>query len=566
MTTRRKKAQEARELAEMTPSYAIKDLKGCLYRTHAQKASVRNYDDTTGAIAVYVRKLYPEVADEIVTKRKASLLRPTKPKKPRKRGKKKRQVKKETVPIKTVKFDPAEPGKTSPSKVTFQRPGVEITMVDSDDSSDDDEFEDEMEAYEEDLETYEYKRKRYIKKLESVETGRMYARDVILAQCTREMREKLESKSDFERAKNDSDVISLLSLIKTCGLDFSDEGYYFQNVIHVLRDLLTYTQEREASNYSFRAGLDTRVQKFEEMGGNIGRLFNVKADEYRSLNDEQVKERILAVIMIDQSCNERFGDFKRSRTEDAHLGRTDFPPNRTRAAIALDNHSNAVLKPNPTIGNNKREDETTPSSFAQFPGKDGKECVKGIDGAIWPNVKCHFCKKFGHFKTSCPTNPEAKLRKKKDEKSSDDEKDDKSIGQNHLNVGGVWFDDEADTPEKEYSGENGDLAGFTFLNPIPIGEKDDPNGAAFTNMNERKGKVPGRLLILVDTGATDHIICNSVLLNDIGPASVPKTVVTNAGLMRVNKKDFSLESEKCIIIRTQLLMSCHFPSLKMMRT
>ena len=389
---------------------------------------MRNHEDTTEAIAVYVRKLYPEVVDEIITKRKVSVLKPIKPKKPRRRGKKKKQVKEETVSVKTVKTDPAESEKTSTVKVASPQPDVEITMIDSDDSSDDDKFEDEMEANEEDLETYEYKRKRYIKKLESVENGRMYARDVILAQCTREMREKLESKSDFERAKNDSDVISLLNHIKTCGLDFSDEGYYFQNVIHVLRDLLTYTQEREASNYSFRAGVDTRVQKFEEMGGDIGRLFNVKADEYASLTDEQVKERILAVIMIDQSCEERFGDFRRSRTEDAHLGRTYFPPNRVRAAIALDNHSNTVLKPNPTIGNNKREDETTPSSFVQFPRKDGKECVKGIDGAIWPNVKCHFCKKFGHFKTSCPTNPEAKLRKKRDEKSSDDEKDNESVG------------------------------------------------------------------------------------------------------------------------------------------
>ena len=151
-------------------------------------------------------------------------------------------------------------------------------------------------------------------------------------------------------------MIALLSLIKTCGLDFSDEGYYFQNVNHVLRDLLTYTQERETSNYFFRAGLDTRVQKFEEMGGDISRFFNVKADEYTSLTNEEVKERILAVIMIDQACEERFGDFKRNRTEDGHLGRTNFPSNRVRAAIALDNHSNTVLKPKPTIGDNKRED------------------------------------------------------------------------------------------------------------------------------------------------------------------------------------------------------------------
>ena len=42
----------------------------------------------------------------------------------------------------------------------------------------------------------------------------------------------------------------------------------------------------------------------------------------------------------------------------------------------------------------------------------------------------------------------------------------------------------------------------------------------------------------MDTGATDHIICNSALLENIGPASVPKTVVTNAGIMKVDQRGF----------------------------
>ena len=77
------------------------------------------------------------------------------------------------------------------------------------------------------------------------------------------------------------------------------------------------------------------------------------------------------------------------------------------------------------------------------------------------------------------------------------------------------------------------LAKTEFLNPIPIEKNDDPNGVAFASMNKYKGKVPGRLLILVDTWATDHIICNSALLKNIGPADIPKTVVTNAGVGEV---------------------------------
>ena len=37
------------------------------------------------------------------------------------------------------------------------------------------------------------------------------------------MREKLTTKDDFEDITMNSDVVSLLKLIKTCGLDFSDD-------------------------------------------------------------------------------------------------------------------------------------------------------------------------------------------------------------------------------------------------------------------------------------------------------------------------------------------------------
>ena len=49
------------------------------------------------------------------------------------------------------------------------------------------------------------------------------------------------------------------------------------------------------------------------MGGSIADLFKIKDATYADLTPEEVRERILAVIMIDQSCNERFSDFKRDR-------------------------------------------------------------------------------------------------------------------------------------------------------------------------------------------------------------------------------------------------------------
>ena len=59
---------------------------------------------------------------------------------------------------------------------------------------------------------------------------------------------------------------------------------------------------------------------------------------------------------------------------------------------------------------------------------------------------------------------------------------------------------------------------------------------SFSNVSKLKGKLTGRRLVLLDTGATDQIICNSALISDIEPALAKKTVITNAGKMVIDKK------------------------------
>ena len=297
MVPRRKKAAEARELVEITTNYAIKELKWCLFRTYNQKASARNYEDTTKAISIYVRKQFPEVADEITTKRKAEAIRPKMPRRPKKR----RKISKAKETVETVKEeqdDPQAVERTEQEKVkallmtpsSVKRESLRAKPIDigfDSEESSDDEYDEGLHRYEEEMKLYKDEKKRYMKKLDLIEKGRMYARDVILAQCTREMREKLANKPEFEQAKEDSDVTTLLSLIRTCGLDFSDEGYLFQSMFHVLRDLLTYEQERDVSNLAYREGVDTRVQKLEQMGGNLSTLFKMKSDEYSKLTPER---------------------------------------------------------------------------------------------------------------------------------------------------------------------------------------------------------------------------------------------------------------------------------------
>ena len=129
------------------------------------------------------------------------------------------------------------------------------------------------------------------------------------------------------------------------------------------------------------------------------------------------------------------------------------------------------------------------------------ECAKVTDGAIWPHLKCHICKSYGHWKSACPdgSNDEKDNKKKKNEK----EKDGNDVVQNYFSL---WGDD----PDEEYAGDMAHLNASTFCNT-------QITGASFSTTAEYKGRATGRLLILLDSGATHHIVCNSALLTDIVP-------------------------------------------------
>ena len=123
------------------------------------------------------------------------------------------------------------------------------------------------------------------------------------------------------------------------------------------------------------------------------------------------------------------------------------------------------------------------------------------------------------------------MRKPKPQEEKESEDDDAI--HNHFALCDIWEEDDKETdPGKEYGGDLGNLNAFNFFSP----NEDEMKSVSFSNLSKFKGNLTGRLLILLDTGATDHIICNSALKSDIGPALEKKTVITNAGKMVVDRK------------------------------
>jgi hypothetical protein len=544
MASRKKRA----EALAIAPEGAISALGQNYFRTKNQNPSAKNHVVVADRVIIGVReKGFVDVADLMRTGIEPALNPPTMPRKTWKAIKQRKRKKKrgprvkldssiEAIGINTTVFSspigigkgppPGPPPSFKKSVVKEEDQDDPYDQSDSD-SSFDSEVEDAKYEYEVALDKYKDEKDEYKKRKEKIREGKPYARDLLLAQCTREMKERLKATDDYGRIIEESDVIALLKIIKACGLDYSEDGYIVYNAVRCLKDVLTYTQQREQSNQDFRDELDARLLKLKQIGGDLGRLFELNDEEYSKLPKGELEERLMAVLIIDQSCEERFSKFKTDRLEDAHLGRNDYPPTIHRASIALENHCSDVLKPKARVGGG-RDDQTTPSSFAQvdfLKATDGSNAIPGKDGGIFPSVNCHSCKKYGHYKSSCPSGKKTE----KDGKSKEDDDDD-SIGQNHF-CADLWEEDpEERDPEKEYAGENGHFNMATFSNPkVGFNCFTFSMGGDYCFAGGKLKMIDGRLLILLDTGATHHVFCNSALLRSIGPASRPRTLTTNAG-------------------------------------
>ena len=477
MNARKKRA----EAVAIATDGAVNAIGLNFFRTKNQNPSAKNHDFVRDRVIITAReKGYVDVADEMRTGQVTILLRPTMPRKKwkaikRRNRKKKRPVKSDPSPdVEVIEASsvadsaPSPPGQgeetlTQKLFIVKDEPDMSQDSDSDSDSSYDSEVEEAKYLYDVEMDAYKDKKDEIKKRKEKIREGRPYARDVLLAQCTREMKERLKAMEDYDRVIEESDVISLLKMIKACGLDYSEDGYIVHNAVHVLRELLTYTQDRDQTNQDYRDELDARYLKLVQIGGNLGRLFEFSDEKHSDLPTEELRERLMTVMMIDQACEERFGSFKKDRIEDAHLGRNDYPATRSRAAIALDNHNSEVLKPKARIGGN-RDDLTPNASFAQvsgLKGKDGKPCVPGKDGGIYPDIDCHHCGRYGHYVGSCPSKGK---KKKSDDEDGDDEDDDDGIGKQNF-LANLWDEDpEECDPDYEYGGENGNLNCFTFSN------------------------------------------------------------------------------------------------------
>jgi hypothetical protein len=278
---------------------------------------------------------------------------------------------------------------------------------DSEDSeSDEDSTEDIISIGSDDTYAYECKRdiyreklKLYVRKETDFESEKKFAVEAVLSQCSTDMKDKLKARKKYAKIIHTADVLALLNEVRTCSLDCSDEGYIVYNASQSIKSIWTCHQMRDERNQDYKDRMDGAVLQFEQLGGDLSRIFKFKwGITYEFLTKKQRKDRLCAVLLIENACKVRYGGLKKLLKQQA-MGKLDtYPKNISEALTRMSNH-----EPDEIEVNTDREGDTPSTSFAQAGQKspDGQTYVAGADGRTLDNVPCNYCKRFGHYKNQC---------------------------------------------------------------------------------------------------------------------------------------------------------------------
>ena len=84
---------------------------------------------------------------------------------------------------------------------------------------------------------------------------------VVLGQCTDSMKAKLEVDKDYSKIANDSDVISLLALIREISYDYESQRYPYLAIHSALKAYCTQGQDYNTTSDAYMESF-TNLQEF----------------------------------------------------------------------------------------------------------------------------------------------------------------------------------------------------------------------------------------------------------------------------------------------------------------
>ena len=208
---------------------------------------------------------------------------------------------------------------------------------------------------------------------------------IILGQCNKPMRNRVESMMGHDDVEARSNVIRPLCMVKDVAFDSNDKKYPHMQAAQAWKQLVMIRQQDDEDLVDYYKRFMSLVEMVERSHGKITPVEIAKKVTQHSKDktkcEAKERDKFLAFMFMDGATKKVFGYLMNGLSSDHALGNGKYPSMVENALQVLSLHvAKADIE--------KKVDGSAEISFAQ-----GSKKIK---------IKCWSCGEWGHFKRECP--------------------------------------------------------------------------------------------------------------------------------------------------------------------
>ena len=347
---------------------------------------------------------------------------------------------------------------------------------------------------------------RYLKRKDKYRTNKTKAYEVIIGQCTKGLKNKLEARKDWSSVQYDP--IAVLKAIQELVYNYQDSKYPAVSIVKAIKALVNVKQEDGESLSDYIKKFNTTKDLFETQVGvmELGKWIAQDNNKYQMLVTDARKplikeyfDKMLAYIFItgcemnkaEKLVEDLSNDYAKSSKEQRAMV---YPKTVQAAAELVTNYRNYVNTSKPKANSNSdKNKQEQKASFAQGRGSSNRD---------YSNYKCFKCGEMGHIAPYCKKTTETSnvQQQATTEETKTEEKN----------------TTETTTNAQTHKGWNSCQAAISLSQDDVISKK----------------------WLLLDNESSTHIVCLPELLTDIKETDEELELQTNGGVLKTKKKGY----------------------------